>query len=390
MSEPAAAEPTEIRKALATRKLILPVLLGVGAAAWLLWSGLDDVVTDPGTGEKTTTQALLQNFEWTSRATWALLGVFAFVVIRDVAYMVRLRVLSLGAFRWRQAFDSIMLWELASALTPSIIGGSAVAILILRREGMPVGRSVATVFVTAMMDELFYLTLVPLVFLVVAWQGGAFFPTVDGLAVWGGAPVPVLFWAAYGLLAVLTGLIVLGVLAAPRWTRQQVQRVVSWRGLRRWSGAAHRWADDMVTASDAMRGAGWRLWAKAMTATSASWLARFLTLNMILLIFMEAVPHAAVLARQLVMWVVLMISPTPGSAGFAEVALPAFLGDVTGLGYLAIVAVVWRLATYFPYLFMGSVVLPGWLQKTKPPKKRHPKQIPLVSTDDETLNHSAR
>jgi uncharacterized membrane protein YbhN (UPF0104 family) len=368
MSDPAAAEPTEIRQALATRKLILPVMLGVGAAAWLLWSGLDDPVMDPGTGASTTTRALLKNFSWTPRASWALLGVLAFVVVRDVAYMIRLRVLSLGSFGWRQAFDSIMLWELASALTPSIIGGSAVAILILRREGMPVGRSVATVFVTAMMDELFYLTLVPLVFLVVTWQGAAFFPAVDGLALWGGAPIPVLFWSAYGLLAVLTSLIVLGVLVAPRWTRRQVQRVVGWRVLRRWAGAARRWADDMVMASDAMRGAGWRLWAKAMAATAASWLARFLTLNMILMIFLASVPHAAVLARQLVMWVVLMISPTPGSAGFAEVALPAFLGDVTGLGYLAIVAVVWRLATYFPYLFVGSVVLPGWLQKTRAPK----------------------
>lgn len=363
MSNPTAAEPKEIRNALATRRLILPVLLGLGAAAWLLWSGLDDSVMDPATGTPTTTEALLKNFEWTQRASWALLGVLMFVVIRDVAYMVRLRVLSLGSFRWRQAFDSIMLWELASALTPSIIGGSAVAILILRREGMPVGRSVATVFVTAMMDELFYLTLVPVVLLVVTLQGAAFFPDVAGLAVWGGAPVPVLFWAAYGLLLVLTCLIVLGVLVAPRWTRRQVHRAAAWRGMRRWAGAARRWADDLVTASEAMRGAGWKLWAKAMAATAASWLARFLTLNMILLIFLESVPHAAVLARQLVMWVVLMISPTPGSAGFAEVALPAFLGDVTGLGYLAIVAVVWRLATYFPYLFVGSVVLPVWLRK---------------------------
>ena len=73
-----------------------------------------------------------------------------------------------------------------------------------------------------------------------------------------------------------------------------------------------------------------------------AWLARFLTLNMVLLIFYSAVPHAAVLGRQLVMWVILLISPTPGSTGVAEILLPMFLGDLTGLGYLAMVAVIWR------------------------------------------------
>ena len=120
-----------------------------------------------------------------------------------------------------------------------------------------------------------------------------------------------------------------------------------------------------LVASDAMRGKGWRLWARAMGATAVSWTARFLTLNCLLLVFFESVPHAAVLGRQLVMWIILMISPTPGSAGFAEAALPAFIGDVTGLAYLAVVAVLWRLFTYFPYLFAGALVLPSWLARTR-------------------------
>lgn len=358
-------QPQEIRQALSSRKLILPVVLGLAAAGWLLWSGMDDEVRDPESGAVTTMQELLAGFAWSRRATWALFGVAGCVVIRDLAYIVRLRILSLGSFKWRQAFDSIMLWELASALTPSIIGGSAVAILILRREGMRVGRSVATVFVTALMDELFYILTVPVVMGIVVLRGGEVFPAIEGLAVWGGASVPVLFGAAYGLICVLTTLIVVGVLVGPRWTRRNVDRIFALWPLKRWAGAAGGWADDMVVASDALNGAGWRMWAGAMGATVVSWLARFFTLNMVLLIFLEAVPHAEVLARQLVMWVVLMISPTPGSAGFAEVALPAFLGDVVGLGYLAVVAVIWRLATYFPYLFAGSVVLPGWLSRTK-------------------------
>jgi glycosyltransferase 2 family protein len=34
------------------------------------------------------------------------------------------------------------------------------------------------------------------------------------------------------------------------------------------------------------------------------------------------------------------------------------------VGMLALVALIWRLLTYFPYLFVGTLVLPGWLKRT--------------------------
>ncbi len=354
------SDAQRIRSALSPGKVLLPLALGLAAAWWLLDASLDDVVRDPATGAQTTTRELLQQFTWSVQATWALGGALLCVLIRDFAYMLRLRVLGLGQLNWRSAFSSILLWEFASALTPSVVGGSAVAILILKREGLPVGRSVATVFVTALMDELFYILAVPVTALAIAATGGAFFP--KGSGDW---PVVPLFAAGYGFIVVLTTLILFGVLVAPRRVKSLLDRWFQWRPLRRWRARISAWSEDLVVASDAMKGSGWRLWAKAMGATVASWSARFLTLNCLLLVFFEAVPHAAVMGRQLVMWIILMISPTPGSAGFAEVALPEFLGDVTGLAYLAVVAVLWRLFTYFPYLFAGALVLPSWLERTR-------------------------
>ena len=354
------SETHRLKSALSPAKVLLPLALGIAVAWWMLDASWDDPVRDPATGDETTTRALLAQFTWSPRASWALIGAVACVLVRDFAYMVRLRILGLGRLNWRSAFSSIVLWEFASALTPSVVGGSAVAILILKREGLPVGRSVATVFVTALMDELFYLIAVPIVAVAVALTGGAFFPVTSGD--W---PVEPLFFVGYGFIAVLTTLIVLGVLVAPRAVDRRLNRWFGWRPLRRWQPRIEAWTADLVIASDAMRGQGMRLWVRAMGATVASWSARYLTLNCLLLVFFETVPHAAVFGRQLVMWIILMISPTPGSAGFAEVALPAFLGDVTGLAYLAVVAVLWRLFTYFPYLFAGALVLPSWLARTR-------------------------
>lgn len=111
-------------------------------------------------------------------------------------------------------------------------------------------------------------------------------------------------------------------------------------------------------------------WVRAFSATVVSWSARFLTLNFILLIFApnfyrsDLFNHLEVMGRQLVMWVIMLISPTPGGSGIAELALAKFFDYLMPVGMLAIVAIIWRLMTYFPYLFVGAIILPRFLRRT--------------------------
>ena len=56
---------------------IAPLLIGTFAAGAVAWFGAHHEVTDPQIGEATTSWALLQQFEWSRRSTWALLGVIA-------------------------------------------------------------------------------------------------------------------------------------------------------------------------------------------------------------------------------------------------------------------------------------------------------------------------
>ena len=50
-----------------------------------------------------------------------------------------------------------MLWEFSSAVTPGIVGGTGVALYILNKEGLSVGKSTSTVMLTALFDQLFYM-----------------------------------------------------------------------------------------------------------------------------------------------------------------------------------------------------------------------------------------
>ena len=44
------------------------------------------------------------------------------VLLRDTGYVLRLKWLANGALTWRQAIETTVLWEFASAITPGIVG----------------------------------------------------------------------------------------------------------------------------------------------------------------------------------------------------------------------------------------------------------------------------
>ena len=62
---------------------------------------------------------------------------------------------------WVQAFRVIMLWEFTSAITPSTVGGTAVAVVFIHKEGMSVGKSTAVVLATSFLDELYFVIMLP-------------------------------------------------------------------------------------------------------------------------------------------------------------------------------------------------------------------------------------
>ncbi|MBU0489493.1 MAG: UPF0104 family protein, partial [Bacteroidetes bacterium] len=57
--------------------------------------------------------------------------------------------------------------------------------------------------------------------------------------------------------------------------------------------------------------------------------------------------------------------PTPGGSGIAEYIFGNFLGDlIPSAAWIVPLAMLWRLISYYPYLFAGSLVLPIWIRRT--------------------------
>ncbi len=335
-------------------RVIIPVILGLGVFLYLEFR---DFAPEP-----------YYNINWTAySAVWIFMAMLM-MVTRDVAYMYRIRLLTDKKLSWRKSFDVIMLWEFASAVTPSIVGGSAAALYIVSKEGISTGRSTAIVMITAFLDELFYITTVPVVLLI---AGTSQLFTNDQVPFFFDSKIGVqgAFIAGYIFICILTSIIIYGVFIKPRGFKWVLLQIFKIRFLRKWRIKAGEAGDDIITTSKEMRGKGFKFWARAYISTFLSWSGRFWVVNFLILSITPVGDHFLIWARQLVMWVIMLISPTPGSSGVAELLFPSFFGQFIPLGLAAVVALTWRMLSYYPYIIIGAIVLPNWIRRVYAKKR---------------------
>lgn len=391
-----ATKESDITEKLGLKRIMIPVVIGLAVATYLLVSNLNEVRFEEvpaGTGQyawidengdgvvdlkdeaeftaqpegdyiRVTYQEILKNIDWTwYSAFWFFMALLC-VAARDLGYMYRIRILTDKALTWRKAFDTIMLWEFASALTPSIVGGSGVALFILNREGIKMGKSTAVVMVTALMDELFYITMVPVVLLLIGT--GSLFPVSlqkEILGITFGTQG--LFWLGYFFIVTLTTVIALAIFFRPRLFKYILLQIFRLPFLKRWRYDIIALGNDIIITSRELKGKRPKFWIQAISATYFSWTARFIVVNLLILAVVPVSDHLLLYGRQLVMWVIMLISPTPGSSGLAEFAFTGFLADFIPLGLAGGLAFIWRILTYYIYIFIGAIVLPRWLRRTR-------------------------
>ena len=287
---------------------IYPILIGLGVVGYMLWRDFDPAVFAG------------ISFTWHT-AFWLLMAVL-FMFGRDLGYMIRIRVLSGGSLNWRQAFRVIMLWEFTSAITPSAVGGTSVAILYVHKEGISVGRSSAIVMLTSFLDEVYFIVMFPLLMLIV---GRAELFDVSGAVTRGLMSIAL---AGYFLKLAYVLVLSYGLFVNPRGLKWLILKIFRIRFLRRWYHAAGRTGSDIVRSSHELRRAGWGFWLKAGSSTFLSWSSRYLVANALIMAFFSVSDQFLLFARQLVMWIMMLIMPTPGGSGFAEYVFSTYCRDL--------------------------------------------------------------
>jgi len=345
-------EGHELLKNFRPGKIVLPVVIGIGVVLYLVASNFD--------------REAYEQIQWTTNTTLWILAALVMMVVRDLAYMYRIKVLSGNLITWRRSFPVIMLWEFASAISPTMVGGTALAFFILNKERVRMGRSIAVVLTTSFLDELFFVLAVPLVFIFVG-KANLFisldFTLSDAVKEAGG--VYYFFWVGYFIILTYTAMVAYALFINPRAVKWMLLRFFSLPVLRKWKASAWQTGNDMVIASGEIRSQNMSYWLKSFGATIFSWTARYMVINCIIMAFVHHgwYENMIIYARQLVMWIILLVSPTPGGSGIAEVIFSRFLGEFTPTGVSDSLALLWRLISYYPYLFIGAIILPRWIRK---------------------------
>ncbi|MFN5787026.1 MAG: YbhN family protein [Flavobacteriia bacterium] len=304
----------------------------------------------------------LQHIHWTFYSVFWILLAIIFAVGRDFFYMVRIRLLTHKVLSWRSSFNVIMLWEFASALSPGVMSGAAVAMFILKHEKIALGRSTAIVFVTAMMDNFFYILIIPFVFAFI--DHSLLFPSEmtssDGVK-W-------VFWTGYLIYLFLAIFLFISLFVFPQLAGWLLRTIFSIPVLGRFKNGAVKTGKDIELASSELKREPLSFWLKTFAATCCSWTCRYLVINALLQAFLHLnfFDHVIIYGKQFVLWLFMRMSPTPGGSGIAEYAFGELLAPFSQSALLLVgLAILWRLISYFPYLFIGAFILPRWLKKQR-------------------------
>lgn len=291
---------------------------------------------------------------------------FLFMAGRDFGLTWRFRTLTDHDISWGQALRVNMLCEFTSAVTPSTVGGSSFGLIYLTGEGLALGRSTAIMITTLFLDELFYVVACPVALSLISFEG-LFELSNNRIS----DSIRITFWIVYGGLALWTAVLFLGIFVRPSAIKSLLVKICSLPVLRRWRTAAEEMGDALVATSDGLRKKRFAWWVRAFFGTSLSWISRYMVVNALFLAFAVDADHVMVVARQLVVWVVLTVCPTPGGSGVSEWIFANYYGDMIAVGSLALLmALCWRIISYYVYLIIGISIIPSWLRQWKRIRKK--------------------
>ncbi len=386
------ASNNSIEKSLSGWKISIPIVLGLSIAIWMIYSSVNQttyisldkgkgnyswidankngvvdihnskefVLSDNGDYALETVSSVIKSIDFGAHV-WIWLAVAVlFMVGRDFFYMVRIRVLTKSELSWKRSFNVILLWEFASALTPGVVGGAAIAMFILNRERIALGRSTAIVVITAFLDNFFYILMIPVVFLII--DQDILFPENISSS----ASVQFIFWTGFATIFIVCSFLFASIFIFPTLAKTVLGFIFRFPLLKRWRKKAMQTGEEIYTTSGELKGEPFSFWVKAFLSTCGSWVSRYLVINAILQAFIQLsiTEHFVLLGKQLVLWLFMLVSPTPGASGVAEYAFGELLSPFATSSMLLIaMAVIWRLISYFPYLFIGALLLPRWLRK---------------------------
>ena len=337
-------------KTIRISRVIFPALFGLGVVAYLLWHQFD-----------------LKSFleiHWSFHTIfWLGIAVIGFV-FRHLAYSWRLRILTNRHFSWKKCIELIFIWEFASAVSPTALGGSATAIILLAQEEYPTAKTVSVILYSMVLDALFFLIALSSLYLI--YGSTMIRPKMD-LSIHATGYGYTFLFVMIAML-IYGGFFFYGLFINPKKLKQFLLWMGSLPFLKKYRANFEKTGAEIVISAKELYKKDWLFHLKAMSSTAAGWILKFLILNFVYLAIVEFAKtdlynQVLMYARHHTMYAITAFSPTPGGSGVAEILFNGFFEDFIPVKISVIIMGIWRFLTYYLYLIIGVVVVPNWINK---------------------------
>lgn len=344
---------TEVLESLSVSKIVWPVIIGILAILAIVFSQFD---VDE-----------FSKIKWNAKLWYYLAIAIGVYVIRHLFYTFRLMVLSGNEFKFKHSMELIFIWEFASAISPTSIGGSAVAVFFLSQEKISGAKAVSIVLYAVIIDTIFFL--VSMVLLLALFGPRLIRPDMTSMFQGFG----ITFMLVWLFMLLSGGLLVWG-LYQPRFIKRFLYSLAKLPYIKKFKQGLYQTGEDVVTTSKELRKKPFGFHLSVILLTVGAWVARFLTVNFIILALVEVdwsfMEHFLIYARSETMYVITQFSPTPGGSGVMEMMFSGFFKDFISQGVGSVAALLWRLITYYPYLIIGAFIIPNWIRRILKSKNR--------------------
>ena len=341
-------------------RVVLPILIGVGVVAFLFYRQWDEVS--------------FASLSWSKAIVVTLIVAILFLIARISFYAARLQLLSDHSFTFIKCIQLIFIWEFSSAVSPTNVGGSAVALFVISQEKIGAARTATIVIYTIVLDTLFFLLCVPLWLII--FGSHILGPGRDSFAGFGGWEISLL--VAYGLMFTYGSFFFYGLFYRPESLRKLSLWFSRIRWLKKYQSRFEALGKDITMTSRALSMKDWTYHLKAFFYTAGAWSSRFLLIITLIMgiagtVTFDFAVIIELFARIQTMFIMMAVSPTPGGAGLAEFLFGNLLTDFVPTTVSLIIATIWRSMAYYFFLIVGAIVIPQWLNTIIRQKKERRK-----------------
>ena len=342
----------KVLHSLRASRMILPIVLGLGVVGYLLWRQLQ---ANPDGFAK---------INWSATTFAWIFAAFVLLILRHLAFSIRMKILSQGHFSFRKCVELIFIIEFSNSVTPTTVGGSAVSLFVMTQERLSAARTATIVLYKVVIDTIFFVGTLPLLYLIV----GPSMVRPNMLDFWDIDWRARLFYFAYLGMATYGLFFFYGLFINPNLIKRLLIFFTSLPVLKRWRERAEKLGDEIVLASVEMKNMGKRQHFYCFLMTLMAWTCKFFLISC-LIYGISAAPmgwwrELQLYSRLESMFVIMALSPSPGGAGFAEATFYPFLMDfVPDKGVAIVIALIWRLMSYYLYLATGAVIVPNWIRR---------------------------